>query len=831
MVTELHEAAFKQWLEELPDEVQDNLTPETTSALRRKFSAIQKGAKCWQCPLLLDPMAPSEIPQGAVKIAAVGEAPGFQEATYGRPFMGPSGQLLMRVLKHYSIERKDVMLSNVSLCRPPGNSTPPKAAIAACRNRLVGELRELSPDHIIALGGTAASELVDDTRTITSVRVGPPKRAVTSIQRSSDPDYPRVIPTWHPAYCLRTADAFPALVSDIGKIREKKREPWSPPQWRHYDDPDTALAVIAQLRTGTGPLVVDIEVGIEKDTAFGHPNTFDLLCVGIAYARRKAVVLGEAACQDREVLDALGELLRGRRLVAHNGKFDLAGLFPHVGALGLWYDTMLASYVLDERPGQHGLKMRAVEDLGAPQYDLEIFKYIPKGGNYANIPRPILYKYNAYDVACTWDLMEYQMPKLEQAAPEEVYGIPVKNRTMREVHDFLVSASNQLMYLELNGIAVDRSWQDELTMLFSSKLEQIELELDNVVKDSCEDFPHGLNPRSPKQVKEYLETQRVQVGSTNKEILETLHGRLSPESPAGRFVDTLLTHRRQQKLFSTYVTGIRKRLYRGRVYTTYLLHGTTSGRLSSRNPNLQNIVRDKDIKRQFSVSNPNNSFVHVDYSQAEGRVVCTLAQDEYLRQVFKSDEDLFDTLGKGLYGNKFRPGDKNQRVRVKAYFYGMAYGREAYSIAQEYKLPVAEAERGLAEFRALIPNVVKWQEDIRKTVLSGGNLVTPFGRRRRFYLITEQNQRDVLNEALSYLPQSTASDICLSAFIRLRPLLKGKAFIRLTIHDALVAECAEESKEEVGQIIAQEMTAAGSAFTDYVPFDVDVTYGKHWGAL
>jgi DNA polymerase I-like protein with 3'-5' exonuclease and polymerase domains len=115
--------------------------------------------------------------------------------------------------------------------------------------------------------------------------------------------------------------------------------------------------------------------------------------------------------------------------------------------------------------------------------------------------------------------------------------------------------------------------------------------------------------------------------------------------------------------------------------------------------------------------------------------------------------------------------------------------------------------------------------------LNSEDLITPFGRRRRFYLITQQNKRDVLNEALSFLPQSTASDICLGAMTELRPMLRGHGFIRLTIHDALITECAEEKAEYVGGLMREVMLAKGKAFTDYVPFEVDLTVGKHWGQL
>lgn len=271
-------------------------------------------------------------------------------------------------------------------------------------------------------------------------------------------------------------------------------------------------------------------------------------------------------------------------------------------------------------------------------------------------------------------------------------------------------------------------------------------------------------------------------------------------------------------------------MYRGRVYTTYLLHGTTSGRLASRNPNLQNIVRDKAIRRQFAVSKPENILIQADFKQAEGRVITTLAQDPYLRDIFSNPEvDMFNELSDQLYG-KGRWG-KEERVRTKAFFYGLSYGREAYSIALEYKMPVSEAERRLRDFMSLIPATAAWQQEVRERVLNGEDLVTPFGRRRRFWLITEQNQKDVLNEALSFLPQSTSSDICLSAFTRLRPMLRGLGFIRLTIHDALVVECPEQLRDRVAAVLVDEMEKAGRDYTDYVPFVTDVSFGKSWGDL
>jgi uracil-DNA glycosylase family 4 len=795
------------------------------------MKAEHLGADCSNCPLRDAPMVmsliPYNVPEGR-RLVVVGEAPGFHETTYGKPFTGPSGKLITEVLAHHKIKRSEVMFTNACLCRPKDNATPDRSAVAACKPRLANEIRDFGATDVLALGATAGTLLVDDPGTITTLRVGGAKHpARFLVNNGVSPDL-RVVPTWHPAYCLRNADAFPSLVNDVGKLYNTKYRTWVEPEFVIVDEEEQALYFIDRLQTSEGfenpieHLVVDIETGLDKDVDFDHPNNYDLLCVGIAYAYNAAVVIGENALKFDSVIQALKRLFKSKKLVAHNGKFDLGGLFPKLGALELWFDTMLAHYTLDERGGGHGLKVLAVEKLGAPAYDDEIKKYVPRRGNYADIPRPILYKYNAYDVACTWALFEMFEEDMDRLG-------------VRHVHDFMVAAANQLMFLELNGIAIDREYSNKLMADYLARLEVIEAEMDEIVTSSTGHLnvpKTGINPRSPKQVKEYLESQGVKVASTNADTLEALFPRLREGTARQRFVATLLRYRREHKLYSTYIVGIRKRMYRGRVYTTYLLHGTTSGRLASRNPNLQNIVRSKEIRRQFSVTHPGNVLIQCDYKQAEARVMATLAQDQYLRNILSRDEegyDFFNELSDQLYG--VGQWAKEERIRTKAFFYGIGYGRESYSIAMEYGLSPSEGAKLYNGFTGLLPGVMQWQEDIKKLVLSGRPLVSPFGRRRHFFLITDQNKKEVFNEALSYLPQSTASDICLRALVRVRPMLRGLGFIRLTIHDALVAECAEERQDEVGQLLSSVMAEEGRKFTDYVPFPVDLSVGKSWGDL
>src|SRR6185503_9930665 len=225
---------------------------------------------------------------------------------------------------------------------------------------------------ILAVGGTADTNLIETKKTITNLRIGGPKPYIED--RSKE-----VIATWHPAYCLRSPDNFPSFVSDVAKLNGWTNVTWPEPNYRVFTNGSDIREAIRRLHGVQNHLVIDIETGIDKDTTVVHPENYDLLCLGIAYAKGRAVVLGGSELERTEIRNDLGRLLRSKRLVAHNGKFDLGGLYPVVGPLELYGDTMLMSYSMDERPGHHGLKKLAIEKLGAPDYEEEIRKYVPRG--------------------------------------------------------------------------------------------------------------------------------------------------------------------------------------------------------------------------------------------------------------------------------------------------------------------------------------------------------------------------------------------------------------------------------------------------------------------
>lgn len=768
-------------------------------------------AKCEDCPWyersgFADASGPTDA-----KTVIVGEAPGRDECKTGKPFTGPSGRLLDRVLTHHGLDRDSIRFTNVVACHPRFVSgqkptAPPKEVVSACQPRLQSELRDR--ESIICLGNTAKEAILETREPITRVRQGPPR---------TSPNYPNssIIATIHPAACLRSSDNFPSLVRDLGKLKSAKAYiNWEPPIYKVYDDVPSASAVVDELlNSHRGYVTLDIEVGVEKDTSFTHPDS--LLCVGIGFAPNRAIVIGENALHSQEVLDKLGHLLSAKEVICQNGKFDIQVLMrlAIVTRPNLWADTMLASYCLDERPGHHSLEGLSSEILGAPAWKAELKPHLGKGKkkNYANVPRPILYRYNAYDTACTYNLWHEHFEK------------DLEKKGLRSLHDFLVEASNELIYLELEGVAIDEKYLEVIDDEYINLLGILEEGLKGWVD----------NPRSSQQVLGAAKGMRLPVKSSVD--APTLRAILDRDINVEQreFITKVLEYRREQKLHGTYIKGTRNRLLDGRLYPTFLLHGTVTGRLSCRNPNLQNIPRGSTIKKLF-IPQAGNILLQADYKQAEWRAIACLAQDSYLQGALGDpNRDIHGEVARQFFGPNFT---KDQRVMAKTFVFGVAYGRGAEAISKAFKVSVYEAERFIKEFFDMVPDVVQWRKDVHEMLFKGGqSLQTPFGRRRRFWLVTRENKHDIEKEALAFLPQSIASDLTLSSLVRMRRTFGTGASapkIRITVHDSILVEAPKEHKEDVAQEMKfiMENTAA-DVFSDYVRFPVDIEAGNSWGNL
>jgi DNA polymerase len=841
-------------------------------------------ANCEACPFFYDDYAyvPSFGPPKA-DIAIVGQNPGQQEIKIGKPFTGPSGRLLDAVLKEYKLDRSRMFITNACLCvHRNENVKPPTSAVTACRPRLIAELKDREVKQVVALGNVPAQGLLQVRSAITSLRVG-------TWREIEDLSNVQILCTYHPAACLRSPAFFPSVCTDFGKLVHPP-PPWKEPRFVVWEDEDTALRGIAELRRRKiTTIALDLEwaTPADKDVSFDHPYRYKILVIGIAISEDQAIVIGTTASQSERVRYAMKLYLRECKvIITQNGKSDKQGAYANGFDFDFSEDTMLQSYALDERTGIHGLKVQLEEKLGYPRYVDEIKEYLGKGKakSFANIPKDILYKYNAYDTCGTFALWHYNRALIDA----DDFVEPVRPRHdgerwgLSRLHKFMVETSNNLAFVELNGFPVDLEYNKKLVVEYDGTLRGLEQDMFNTIGGT------KFNPRSPKQLQKIFADMGVRLPlerrpngtispTTNAAALKDLYEKYksvklkgtiqatlatAPDNALGqevfqvvdtrsvevRFLEALLEYRKAAKLNGTYIRGLRKMVYKGRVYPTVMVHSTVSGRTSQRKPSLQVIPHAEFIKRQFVTADYRKWLVgdvdpldaHVlmefDYKQIELRVLTWLAQEPYFREVFADpSRDLFTELAdivKPERSKKTNMHPKDRRNIVKAFVYGLAYGREAGSIADEYEIPLADALRMQREFFGVIPKVVEFREQVKWQAINQDDLITPFGRRKRVWLITAENKKDIQNEACSFYPQSIASDILIQAFNVVRPALKGKAWIRNLVHDAIFAECREADLEYVSDYIIRTMIeSAYAVMGDYVRIDVDAEVGRTWGDL
>jgi DNA polymerase-1 len=314
-------------------------------------------------------------------------------------------------------------------------------------------------------------------------------------------------------------------------------------------------------------------------------------------------------------------------------------------------------------------------------------------------------------------------------------------------------------------------------------------------------------------------------GSTDKEVLKSLEG----QHPV---VPLLLELRSATKTRGTYIDGTLKRVATdGRVHSFFTLYKTVTGRLSSRNPNLQNIPRESKIKQIFCAA-PGNVLIEADYKGAELRVLAYLSGDKSLTQVFLDGRDPHVEVAIELYGKDFTD---DQKIRAKAVNFGIAYGRTEFSLAREYGISLNEALAMIDKWAHMYPDAWEYLLGCDEDARTGKVLVTPFGRKRRFGLITQEKINELENEARNFRVQNIASDLNLLSAMNMEQGLLGWGFKLVNlVHDSIVSEGNYDLDliKHVSNHMKHIMSASPKKYlnTD-IPFVADVKIGYTWGAL
>lgn len=583
-----------------------------------------------------------------------------------------------------------------------------------------------------------------------------------------------------------------------------------------------------------------------------------LLAIGFAVDENTCIALrdipiigAKSDYYDIKVFEALQSFLNRKdiKFIWHNGKFDcgrlkyLCNLDAHVDE-----DTMLQHYArINEKRGTHGLKDLGQLYLQAPAWDDELdnikrqwckeHKVKLSDFMYDSIPTSILIPYMQRDCIATYRLNNL-FDELAKPTSEFIYRK-------------LIEASNVYMRVELNGMRLDTEYLEDLEYSLEKeyneamkKLTTVSNKIWNPLKYSAETGAkvkanEPFNIKSPKQLKWMLSTLlHYPVPSTDAQMIADLlddidAGRIT-DPLAIDFISTIGIVRKNVKYMDTYVQGLRENLCRDfRIRGTFNLHGTETGRLSSSNPNMQNIPRDKRIKNLFNCT-PGYKLLQLDYSQAELRVLAVLSGDPWLTQVYVDGKDLHDAIATDMFGPNF---NKEQRVMAKTINFGIAYGRGPGSIAQTFKKSMAEATALINRWYKPMPKVKEYINGRRAMATRGEECVTLFGRERHFVIMND-NLNHIQNEYINTPIQSVASDLTMFSLLELDKYQRESGLdfrIVTTVHDSIILEVRDDAQliDKVAKKCLNVMAETPKKYIPdlKVPFKADAEIGYSYGGL
>lgn len=535
------------------------------------------------------------------------------------------------------------------------------------------------------------------------------------------------------------------------------------------------------------------------------------------------VVIPEELAETPESAELIERLCRDCIVVCHNGTFDMPYLSKRLG-ISVYHheDTLLMHFVLDNLAGEHGLKPLARRWLRAEDWDSDAKSYLKHGAYFENIPRDKLYRYNLYDAVYTYKLYEYFLHLLKNSGKYDYYRY--RMRVTRVLHD-----------VQMNGVAVSFTALDELEEKYKRQCDE---HLVVLKKLAGEDF----NPQSPKQIAEYFASKGVSSPSFDSDHLK----KLRREGKETEFIDALLAYRYVAKVIGSYITNVRSKVGEdGRIHPYYLPHGAKTGRLSARGPAIQTMGRDSGIKRAL-VAAHGHKIISCDYSQAELRTVAEIASDKAMIAAFQPGApDFFDDLMTKIWPEEFPTIEvyekfkhkhpktaKNRRALVKSVVYGLGYGRGTKAIATALEQPIEQAQHVVDQYLGAYPGLRDWQKRVRHSVgrkEEDNERKTKFGLTFNPLFVPDNNYRSTQNEALAFVPQSTANDICLNAAIKINEQV-GQYDAKLIglVHDATYVECPEETVEECSRMMEREMSKAATLVFHRVPFVAEAEVGNNW---
>lgn len=567
---------------------------------------------------------------------------------------------------------------------------------------------------------------------------------------------------------------------------------------------------------------------LSLDTETTSTNPIDAELVGLSFSveEKKAfyVAVPDNRKEAQKIVNIFKPLYENPEIlkIGQNLKYDLEVLHNYgVSLAGPMFDTMIAHYLIQPEL-RHNMDYMAETLLHYRTIHIE--ELIGERGrnqrNMRDLKPAEVYEYAAEDADITLRLYNVLLPKLKECGAEQLF------------YEIEMPLMPVLAEMELNGIRIDTDSLAETSSILTSRMRQLETQ---IYEAAGEEF----NIASPKQVGEILfgkmkivdKPKKTKTGQyvTSEEVLQQLRHK-------NPIVDDILAHRGLKKLLGTYVDALPKLINRrtGHIHTSFNQAVTSTGRLSSSDPNLQNIpVRGEDGKeiRRCFIPEEGCLFFSADYSQIELRVMAHLSGDENMAEAFRLGHDIHAATAAKIYKEDIADVTRDQRTKAKRANFGIIYGITVFGLAERLDISRAEAAQLIDGYFASFPKVAQYMEQSKETARAKGYAETFFHRRRYLPDINSHNatvrnfaERNAINAPI----QGSAADIIKIAMVRISRRFKAegiKSKMILQVHDELNFSVLPEEKEKVQRIVLEEMQ---NAYPLNVPLVADCGWGANW---
>lgn len=765
-------------------------------------------------------------------IMVVGDIPTAIEARKNTLMTGSAVEVLLQTMHDVGLpyKREQMHLTTAIKCAVPkraGKAIPVEPQ-RMCSSVLREEIHIVKPKLLLILGATALKTFLGNT----NIKVTQYEGRVLE-----DPEFPDtiIVPIKHPANIMRAPKEYKPfrasleLVKTIymhGELHDTGTTTWN--VCFTEEDCDRAIQFLEAKGTPEDPLLV----GADIETTSLDYREAEFCVAGISYDKNKVFVIPRSMRHRMKDFFAIPNL----KWVWQNGKYDTKVLWRRgLGIVPLDEDTQYMHYVLDET-SEHGLGYLTKTFLQAKEYK---------------------YKMNQEFKNVTLETYDHYFESLcERVAVDADYTrqlvevlteIRMKTPSLDHVYNkLLMPAARFLTRVEQNGVLIYPKHYEDMDKVYDERLAGIMEAIHEIAKPlwdpakymqdmGAKSAPKEFNPGSPKQMSWMIYKQlalkpRIRKGtSTAEDVLESIED-------GHPLIDKVLEYRKVKKEQSTYVKGLlSKRDADGHIRSNFTLHVTATGRLSSTEPNLQNLPSYFGVGnvRRGIIPRKGYMFMEVDYSGAELRWLACLSGCPILTKIFLEDINLHDYTATNLYGPDFTPQD---RMRAKAANFGIAYGREAQSFVDEFDISLEEAQAIVDNWLNTYPGARDFLQSCADSVINGSYLETPFGRRRRFGLVTKESLHALQNEARNFPIQSPSSDSTLVSAMQAEYTLYTKYDTRILnlIHDSMLLEVP--AKAEIVQAVSQYVSGIMEGkpkelFGFTVPFTSDSDIGFTWGDL